>query len=90
LRTAIGCESVFTQRGVTITGSAPRSGRISKEAGRADDHGGAQDGHRGLPRREDLLDLAPGGEVLGEPLAQLAQPAQVHDALEARVLGGAG
>ena len=57
---------------------------------RADDHGRAQDGHRRPPRGEDLLDLAPRGEVLGEARAQLAQAAQVHDALEARVLGRAG
>ena len=41
------------------------------------------------PSGEDALDLAPRGEVLGEAAAELPQPAQVDDPLEARSSGRA-
>ena len=82
----MGCVRVRTHWGVIIIGRWSTSWRvISQEMPAvADDDAGTQHGHRHARPAQQLLDLPPAAQVLGELVVAAAESAEVDDLLQPR------
>ena len=87
---ATGCERVSTQRGVIMTGRRRHevAKHLERGASLPDDHRRAHVDELRDALAQQLGDLVAGAQVLGGVLARRAEPAEVDDALDARLARG--